>query len=103
MKDKIIKTQILWWNRIAKSIPLICLAIVLIILFFDLTPLVNRIISLILVGFITVSTVWWWWAMDKIMYLTGLLTRSEIRFRELKNEIKSIKEDVKSLDENNKK
>jgi hypothetical protein len=92
-----------WWKHTVVTIPFIALALLIIIDFIGWTELHNKVLFFILIGFFTLGVIWWWWAVDTIVSLTKTLISADEKFLELKKEISSIKEDVKSLDESSKK
>ena len=100
MKNTITQSQ--WWKYAARTVPFVSLAAIVLLDLIGWADLHNKVLFMILIGFFT-SGVIWWWAIDTIADLTRLLIKTEKDFKELKTEIKSIKEDVKSLDELSKK
>lgn len=101
MKNNI-QQQSQWWKYAAGTLPFVALAIVVLLDLIGWTELHTKLLFTTLIIFFSSGVVWWWWAVDKIVYLTKLLIDSERKFDELKSEISSIKQDVKSLDERSK-
>jgi Tfp pilus assembly protein PilO len=95
-----INTQVLWWKYAAGTLPFLGLATVVLLDIIGWTDLHNKVLFIILIGFFISGVIWWWWAIDKILKLTTLLINTEKKFDELKTEITSIKQQVKSLDRN---
>jgi hypothetical protein len=102
MIDKIQK-QSKWWKYAAGTLPFVALTIVVLLDLIGWTEIHTKILFIILIIFFSSGVVWWWWAVDKIVHLTKLLIEAEHKFDDLKNEIKSIKRDIESLDSNSKK
>ena len=96
------KDQARWWKYAAGTIPFACLAIIVLLDIIGWTDLHNKVLFFILLGFFITGVMWWWWAVDTIVSLTKMLISADEKFLELKNEISSIKQEVKSLDESSK-
>lgn len=101
MKNKVDK-QSQWWKYAAGTIPFVCSAILVLLDFIGWQNLHNKVVFVILITFFATGVLWWWWAVDKIVFLTNTLMSTEKEFLNLKKEINSIQEDIKSLDERNK-
>ena len=101
MREK--NSQAQWWKYAAGTIPFACLAIIVLLDFIGWTDFHNKVLFFILLSFFVTGVLWWWWAVDTIVSLTKTLISADQKFLELKNEIRSVKEDVKSLDESSKK
>jgi Tfp pilus assembly protein PilO len=96
--NKNTQTHSRWWKYAAGTVPFVSLAAIVLLDLLGWADLHNKVLFVILVGFFTSGVIWWWWAIDTIADLTRLLIKTEKDFNELKTEIKSIKQEVKSLD-----
>lgn len=95
-----IQKQSQWWKYAAGTIPMVCLAILVIIDLANWSHMHNQLLGFLLLCFFTVGVIWWWWAVDKITQLVKLLMETETKFAELKEELKKIKNEVKLIDNN---
>lgn len=98
-----IKKQIALWHQITTMISIKSLAILLVSIFFDLTTIIGKVVGTVIVVTVGIAVAWWFWALNKILYLSSLLISAEAKFEEVEKEIKEVRKDLKFLDSDNKK
>tara|TARA_B100000282_G_C31460432_1_gene366591 strand:- start:133 stop:450 length:318 start_codon:yes stop_codon:yes gene_type:complete len=48
----------------------------------------------VVIIWVLVSVAWWWWALSKILKVIKMMLSTKIKFDEVKEELKSIKNDM---------
>ena len=48
----------------------------------------------VVIIWVLVSVAWWWWALSKILKVIKMMLNTKIKFDEVKEELKSIKNDM---------
>lgn len=44
--------------------------------------------------FLFIAAIWWWWAIDKISSVVELMSQAADKFKEVKKDINTLKEDI---------
>ena len=93
--------QVQFWNWAGKVLPMIALMALCMVLVFDMTSVIEIVISVIAVVFGSIAFTWWWWVMGAVKSLTELLSNAQTKFTEVIGEIKDLRKDIN--DQNKKK
>ena len=84
------------WQYAAWTLPFTALAILAFEYWIGLDTWYSISIIIICVTFFTVSVFWWWWAVRRFADLMDAMKQTDKNFTEVKQSLKSIKEDLKS-------
>lgn len=91
--EKII-TETKIWAILAWTIPFSLLSLLFFINLFGSYTIYNKILTIIGVGFVTVSVIWWWWAVKKIVQFAKTLAKTDETLLYIKKEISTVKEEL---------
>lgn len=91
MKDKKVLNFWYWAGRV---LPLAALALLMIELVFDLDSFLEYTMCAIAISFGVFAFTWWWWVLDTVRGLYGMLNTAQEKFSEVINELREIKEQV---------
>jgi hypothetical protein len=94
------KKQARIWDWAGRILPMFALAIVLVLHFAKQHSLKDTALDAILIVFLTICFIWWYWAIKKIVLSTNYLKETYIKFKEISNELRNIKKDIKQDDSN---
>lgn len=89
--------QIKFWAIGAASIPMAALGFLWLCHIVGWIDVYHK--SLIIGGsiFFFISIIWWWWAVFKIAELAVLLNGTSEKFKEVRDDIATIRQDIKDL------
>lgn len=90
MRQKLLKI----WYIAGRILPLTALALLILVLVFDLDTWINVLASIIIVVFATIAFVWWWWVLDTVKDLYKTLNTAQEKFDSVINELKDIRKDI---------
>jgi hypothetical protein len=96
MNPKYVIYQATLWDRFAKISPIAILTIVGILYslgFRNWDLVIDTILALAFLFFVT----WWFWVIWTIMLIAQVLEKSKINLKDIIDEVKSVKEDLKHL------
>ena len=48
----------------------------------------------VIIIWVLVSVAWWWWALTKILRVVRMMLSTKVKFDEVKEELKSLKNDM---------
>ena len=97
-----ISKQATAWKIFGKSIPIIVLAVLFLLDLFGFAQLSSQLLVLGGAFFFGVACLWWWWAIDVMITVANLMTRATEKFEEVKDEIISVKKEIRPDHENSK-
>ena len=81
------------WGLAGKTAPFVALAGFIACAFFAHEWIPFYAVSVIII-WVAVSVAWWWWALHKILRVTRMMLSTRHNFEEVKQELKSIKDDM---------
>lgn len=84
-----------WWQYAAWTLPFIGLAILGFEYWIGTETWYSVTIIIITVTFFSISVFWWWWAVRKFADLMDSMRQTDQNFKDIKNDLKSIKEELK--------
>lgn len=90
-----INKQATAWKIFGKSIPIIVLSILFLLDLFGFAQLSSQLLVIGGAFFFGVACLWWWWAIDVMISVANLMTRATEKFEEVKDEIISVKKDIR--------
>lgn len=96
MDPKYVIYQATLWNRLAKISPIAIIIIVGILYslgFRNWDLVIDSVLVLSFLFFVT----WWFWVMWTIMLIAHILEKSKVNLKDIINEVKSVKDDLKHL------
>jgi len=94
------KQQARIWDWVGRILPMVALVTVLVLHVGEQHSLKEIVLDAILVVFLTICFIWWYWAIKKIVLSTNYLKETYIKFKEISNELRNIKKDIKQDDSN---
>ena len=81
------------WAIAGRTAPFVAMAGMLLIAFFFEKWITVYAFSVIII-WVLVSVAWWWWALNKILRVIKMLLSTRVKFDEVKQELKSLKNDM---------
>lgn len=81
------------WSLLGRTAPFVAMAGMLLIAFFFEKWITVYAFSVIII-WVLVSVAWWWWALNKILRVIKMLLSTRVKFDEVKQELKSLKNDM---------
>ena len=81
------------WVLLGRTAPFVAMAGMLLIAFFFEKWITVYAFSVIII-WVLVSVAWWWWALNKILRVIKMLLSTRVKFDEVKQELKSLKNDM---------
>lgn len=81
------------WSVVGKTAPFAALAGFIACVFFAEAWIPFYAVAVIII-WVAVSVAWWWWALHKILRVTRMMLSTSHNFEEVKQELKSIKDDM---------
>lgn len=81
------------WGLLGRTAPFVAMAGMLAIAIFANTWLTIYAFTVIVI-WVLVSVAWWWWALTKILKVVRMMLSTKVKFDEVKEELKSIKDDM---------
>ena len=87
------ENEVTAWSIAGRTLPFVALAGFIACVFFA-EKWIPIYASLVIVIWVTVSVAWWWWALNKILRVTKMMLSTNHNFEEVKQEIRSIKDDM---------
>jgi hypothetical protein len=94
------KRQARLWDWIGRILPMAALLTVTVLHFMNEYSLRDLVLNGVLVIFLSICFIWWYWAIIKIVSSTKYLKETYVKFKELSNELRKIKKDIKQDDSN---
>jgi hypothetical protein len=82
------------WKCAARTVPIAILAALTFLHFIGWDTLYEKLITISGTTFIAICVFWWWWAVNKIISLANIISRTGSNLKEIKNEIISIKKEL---------
>ena len=87
------ENEVTAWIIAGRTLPFIALAGFIATVFFAQEWIPVYAVTVIVL-WVAVSVAWWWWALHKILRVTKMMLSSQHNFEEVKEEIRSIKDDM---------
>jgi len=94
------KRQARIWDWVGRVLPMVALVTILVLHFIKQYSLRDIVLEAILVIILTICFIWWYWAIMKIVASANYLKQTYIKFKELANELRTIKKDINPDDSN---
>lgn len=91
---KIIK-QSTYWIVAASVLPLTALSGLFFINFIGWTSNLEKLLTIGAISMIFIASIWWWWAIRKIVEFAEMMKKTDQNLQDLKLSIVSIKKDLK--------
>lgn len=85
------------WLKAARILPLVALAMFIVPYVVGWDSATDKIVCVIIIGFLTVCFLWWFWAVDKILMLLKIYQRSEDLAEKVNKEISVLKKIIRSF------
>ena len=94
--NKLDRSITIWWYA-AKVLPIVGILMVSILHFLNIDSLLDYILIMITVVFLTSSIVWWWWVMRVVKDFNNIINTSITKFDDIAKEIKELKKEFKNV------
>ena len=89
------ESEISAWRIAGRTAPFLALAgVVLCVLFAE--DNISYYVAAVVLIWVVASVAWWWWALAKILKVVAMMLDTSVRFEEVKNELKTLKQEFKS-------
>lgn len=95
---KIIK-QSKYWIVAASVLPLTALSGLFFLNFIGWTTFLEKLLTIGAISMIFIASIWWWWAIRKIVEFAEMMKKTDQNLQELKSTITEIRTDIKQLDD----
>lgn len=87
-----IEKEVSIWSKSAKVLPFTALSIICTNYYIGNESISAIIINLIIVSFVTISVIWWWWALYKILDFVKRTEKTAEKIDSIQYELKKIKD-----------
>jgi hypothetical protein len=91
---KNINKHVKTWYTIGRIAPLGALFLLVVALAFDVSGWLEWLLCGIGTVFAIIAFTWWWWVLDTVRALFGMLENANDRFRDIIDDLKELKRDL---------
>jgi magnesium-transporting ATPase (P-type) len=89
-----------WWDWLSRILPMVVLCTIAVFHYFQMYHIRDTILDAAVILFFTLNTIWWYWAVKKIVVTVKHLRSTQTKFLDILQELKKLRKEKNDLDSN---